>query len=113
MLPSKNRLEKKYFKPLFLRGKKSSYPYFNLIYRKENDKKDSKAGFVVSSSVSKSSVVRNKLKRRAREVVFKLFDSFEDSRLIIFLFKKEALNLSFDGLKKEIIRALHELKLIK
>lgn len=112
MLPLKNRLEKKCFKLLFFGGKKISSVNFNLIY-KQNDQEVSKAGFVVSSSVSKYAVERNKIKRRAREIIRRTLNEFKSPYLIIFLFKKEVLKLDFNEFRKEIIRALTEAKLIK
>lgn len=112
MLSSKNRLEKKYFKQTFTKGKRFPCVYFNIFY-KESGEEEVKIGFVVPSSVAKKAVLRNKIKRRAREILRMLLNDFKNPYLIVFLFKKDVLKLSFKELKKEIESVLSYSGLIK
>jgi len=69
MLPEINRLKKeKDFKDIFDKGKgfKQDSLYLKI---KNNDLEFSRFGFVISKKVSKKAVVRNKIKRRLREIL--------------------------------------------
>lgn len=69
MLPKENRLKKKKdFENVFKRGKgvKENFLFFKWT---NNNLKESRFGFVVGKKFSKKAVVRNRIKRRIREVV--------------------------------------------
>lgn len=69
MLFRENRLKnKKDFEKIFEQGKgfKQDFLFLKII---ENNLKKARFGFVVSKKVSKKAVVRNKIKRRLREIV--------------------------------------------
>ena len=105
MLPKKNRLEREYFRPLFQKGKRINFDSFTLIYSDYGVFKENKFGIVVSSTVSKKSVLRNKLKRRARMIILKLSESFVVPRGIVIVFKKQVLAFSFCEIECEIKNA--------
>lgn len=69
MLPKENRLKKKKdFDNVFKngRGYKEDFLYLKII---GNDLKNSRFGFVIGKNFSNSAVVRNKMRRRLRELV--------------------------------------------
>ncbi len=69
MLGKENRLRrKKDFEEIFKKGRsfKESFLVLKIL---KNNLKVSRFGFVVSQKVSKKAVVRNKIKRRLREIV--------------------------------------------
>jgi len=69
MLPKANRLKKgKYFKKVFEEGRgfKEGPLYLKI---KENNLAHSRFGFTINKRVSKKAVVRNRIKRKLREVV--------------------------------------------
>src|SRR3989344_862732 len=69
MLPKTNRLRKeKDFGKLFKKGK-SFKEGFLILKIVKNDLKESRFGFIVSQKVSKKAVLRNKVKRRLRDIV--------------------------------------------
>lgn len=69
MLPKANRLKKKKdFEQVFKQGKGFKEDFLFLKIKK-NDLKESRFGFIVSQKVSKKAVLRNKVKRRLREVM--------------------------------------------
>ncbi|XOB42754.1 MAG: ribonuclease P protein component [Candidatus Nealsonbacteria bacterium] len=69
MLAQLNRLKKKKdFEKVFKLGKGIKLGFIALKINKNNFK-NSRFGFVVSLKVSKKAVVRNKVKRRLREIV--------------------------------------------
>lgn len=108
MLPKKRRLAKKDFIFLFSKGKRAAFPAFNLIYAESGKNGKKKIGFIVSSNVSKKSALRNKLKRRARAIIYRHLKKISEQCFLAFIFKKEALNLSFSELEKEMAAALNE-----
>lgn len=68
MLPKINRLKKKKdFERVFKKGEgyKEDFLYLKII---KNNLKNSRFGFVVSKKFSKKAVIRNKIKRRLREL---------------------------------------------
>jgi len=69
MLPKINRIKKKKdFDEIFKKGKISRGN--SLIFKfKKNNLKESRFAFVVSLKVSKSAVVRNKIRRRMSEII--------------------------------------------
>ena len=113
MPAAKYRLERKSFKLLFGVGKKIFSPDFNLTYLKNGGYDNGKIGFVVSSALSKKSVVRNRLKRRARAIIFKHLKDFVGSFAAVFVFKKRCLNFSFGELEKEMVASLKKAGIIK
>lgn len=69
MLKKENRLKKKKnFEKIFKKGK-SFKSDFLIVKINENNLNRPRFGFVVSKKVSNKSVVRNKIKRRLREIV--------------------------------------------
>ncbi|HOK00650.1 MAG TPA: ribonuclease P protein component [Candidatus Paceibacterota bacterium] len=71
MLPLNNRLKKKKdFEEVFKNGKSYKENSLQLKFL-ENNLKTSRFGFVVSKKFSKKAVVRNKIKRRLREIIRK------------------------------------------
>lgn len=69
MLPKKNRLKKKKDFEKVLKKGKGFKEDFLILKVKKNRLKELRFGFIVSQKVSKKAVVRNKIKRRFREVV--------------------------------------------
>jgi len=69
MLTKTNRLRKeKDFEKLFKKGKsfKNGFLILKIV---ENDSKESRFGFIVSQKVSKTATLRNKVKRRLRDII--------------------------------------------
>lgn len=85
-----------------------SSPIFNAKI-KEGGRGASRALFIVSASVSKRAVDRNRLKRRAREIVRERLRGRSGISLAVF-FKKDAEKLSFGELKEDLLRFLTKLK---
>ncbi len=87
MLPKNNRLKnKKDFDRVFKEGSGFKNNFLALKAVKNNINA-SRFGFVVSQKVSKKAVVRNKIKRRLREIVKKKLDTVKkgiDVVLIVF-----------------------------
>lgn len=111
MLPKKNRLEKKFFRPLFQKGRKINFDGFTLVYSERGVFKENKFGIVVSLAVSKKSVLRNRLKRRTRAITLKLLNKFTAPRGIIIVFKKQSLAFSFRDLEANLTDAFNKARI--
>ncbi|MBL7156084.1 MAG: ribonuclease P protein component [Candidatus Pacebacteria bacterium] len=69
MLYKENRLRlKKDFEKVFKNGK-GFHQDFLFLKLLGNDKKQTRVGFVVSKKISNKAVIRNKVKRRLREII--------------------------------------------
>ena len=69
MLPKINRLrEEKDFDKIFKKGKnfKNSFLILKVL---QNNLKENRFGFIISKKVSKKAVLRNKIKRRLRDII--------------------------------------------
>lgn len=68
MLPKKNRLKKKDFEKVFKtgRGLKEDFLFLKTV---KNNLKESRFGFIIPQKISKKAALRNKIKRRLRELV--------------------------------------------
>lgn len=110
MFSKKNRLDRKSFKQIFKHGRRKCFPGFNLLFLKDENLKNSKIGIIISSSVFKKAVSRNKLKRRTRSVISDFLKHEELKYGLIFIFKKEGAFFSYTVLKKEIEKSLKLLK---
>lgn len=77
------------FRSLFLRGRRIQSPFFHLVWQK-NGLSCPRFAFVASKAVSKRAVVRNRLRRRAREWYRKRSELFNVPVDVAIIFKKEA-----------------------
>ncbi|MBI5138848.1 MAG: ribonuclease P protein component [Candidatus Vogelbacteria bacterium] len=82
-----------------------------LVKSTKTENEGSKFAFVVSSSVEKTAVGRNLIKRRARAIVARLLPNLKDGHTIMFIFKKPAVLATFDELKRDIEGVLTKLGL--
>lgn len=69
MLAEKNRLKKKKDFEAVFKKSKTFKEGFLILKTTENNDKESRLGFVVSQKISKKAVIRNKIKRRLREII--------------------------------------------
>ncbi len=64
--------------------------------------KDLKFGTIISKKISKKAVERNKIKRRLMEVLGRNLEKFDEGKRILFLAKKEVLDIKPEGIEKEL-----------
>lgn len=83
-----------------------------VIKFKVNREKTSKVAFVVSTKVDKRAVLRNKLARRMREIVQSLLPDMKVGYSVLIIAKKQALELDFLTLKKQILFAFAKTKIL-
>jgi len=112
MLPKINRLtKKKDFDVVFKNGEsiKSDFLIFKVL---KNNLQESRFGFVVSKKVSPKAVVRNKVKRILREVVFSQLENIKKPADIIIITLPQIKKKEFLEIEKTIINSFKKLKLI-
>ena len=100
-MEKENRLKKrKQFNWTFKHGQKCYSKNLILVYN-SSWAKEYKVGFSVTKKVGKA-VVRNKVKRRLKEVVRKFKNNIAPKHTLIFIAKPEVVNISFDEIVCEV-----------
>lgn len=108
MLPKRYRLRKNIeFVATYAQKKYVSNAYFTINIGKTKPTEDyiSKAAFVVSKKIDKRAVVRNKIKRRMREVYKELLienPSFSKWMSMIFTAKADVKDIDFQKFRQEL-----------
>lgn len=106
MLPKKNRLRKKKDFEEGLRNGKGFKEDFLILKTKKNKLKEIRFGFIVSQKVSKKAVVRNKIKRRFREVAKEMTKRIIENTDIILIALPGTETKDFQEIKKVIEKLL-------
>jgi ribonuclease P protein component len=115
MLAAEHRLRhKKDFETTFTKGLKAYGQGLGLRYTKRY-KPDvpTRFGFIVGTKVSKESVVRNRLKRRMREVVRAFIARVPVGFDVVITAFPEGKDLDFAGVKAEIEKMLTKATLLR
>lgn len=100
-MKSENRLRKrKHFNYIYKNGESRFSSVLQMVFIK-NKIKPFKVGFSVSKKIGKS-VVRNKVKRRLREIVRAYTNNINQNYNYIFVAKKGIEEKSFEELKQEV-----------
>ena len=111
MLPKINRVnQEKEIKRLVKTGKTFFLPQLVIKYL-DNKEDIVKVGFIISTKVDKKAVVRNLLARRLRKIAQELLPDIKTGHSILVIAKKQALELNFEELKKQLIFAFTKTKL--
>lgn len=101
MLKQKYRVRKqKEYDEIFARNQKLRSTNFMVLVHFNDKLKTPKFGIIVSSKVG-NAVVRNKVKRRIRELIHSNIDSFQANAEYVFITFPQISNLDFPTLKTE------------
>lgn len=110
MLKRSYRLRKdRDFQKLYRTGRRYTTDHF-VIYYLPSSFEYTQVGFVVSKKVSKSAVVRNKLRRRATAIIEEYYPNFSQTLTIIVLIRKDFSLISPAELQKEMNRLIGGIK---
>jgi ribonuclease P protein component len=101
-----NRLKNREYDAVFERGKRVKSDFFDLIAL-EGRSGPRKVGIVVSKKVGKA-VVRNRVKRRIREILRQEVGLFVDGVHIAVVVKPSAVGLRYGDLKDAVTGTLRE-----
>ncbi len=106
MLPKENRLTKsRDFDAVYKKGRFFGTKFFGLKYM-ENGLAATRAGFVVSTKISKSAVKRNRLKRQMREVFRLNLDKIKPGMDISIITKPGAAGMEYNDIERDLLFAL-------
>jgi len=113
MLPKENRLKKeKEFEAVFKGGRTIKGKSVFLRYLINGTDK-TKVGFVVSKKISKLAVVRNKAKRRMRDIVRLKKDGLKEGLSIVIISLPSITKLKYKEIKEDLENLLSKEELIK
>lgn len=96
------------FKKVYSKKNVNGNKTFTIFYKKNNLNKK-RVGFVITKKIG-NAVVRNKIKRRLREIYRLNFDVVSDRYDYILIVKNEAVNLSYKDLEKSFIHIFKKVK---
>lgn len=112
MLPKLNRLKKrKDFERVLGRGilLREDFLFLKKI---ENNLSFSRIGFIVSQKISKKAVIRNRIKRRLREIIRLNLPIIKSGYDFVFFTKKGIEDKQFSEIKNEVEKLIKRAKLI-
>jgi ribonuclease P protein component len=113
MLPKKHRLKKKKdFEKVIKKGKGARGDFLNLKFL-TNNLKVVRVGFVVGQKISKKATVRNRVKRRLREVMRINLKKIKPGYDLIFFTRKGIEEKNFWEIKEIVEQLLKKAKLLK
>lgn len=113
MLSKKNCLKKKKdFQKVIKEGKKIEKEFLVLKFSKNSLGDITRIGFVVSQKVSKKAFLRNKIKRRLREIVRDNLSNLKSGYDLIFFTKKAIKEKDFLEIEKIVKQILKQAKLL-
>jgi len=113
MLSKKYRLQKdKDFDLVFKKGKNLGSEFLFLKLRK-NGLEISRFGFILSKKISKNATVRNKIKRRLREIIRKKLNDIKPGFDVVIGTKIGVIDKSYPEMKRQVEELLKKSKLIK
>ena len=113
MLPKQNRLTKtKEINKVFQNGK-ARYDNVLSVKALKNNLKDIRFVILVSNKVSRKAVVRNKIKRRIREIIRSQLPDLKNGYDCMLISLKPIVKLNYDQIKKSIIDHFKYLGLYK
>ncbi|PLX25140.1 ribonuclease P protein component [Candidatus Parcubacteria bacterium] len=112
MLAKANRLHlDNDIKRLLKSGKTFFLPQYIIKFTHNKDQKQPKIGFVVSNKVDKRAVKRNQVKRRLREAAREMLPRINNEYSLLIIAKKEALELEYKDVKKQLDFAFSKMKI--
>lgn len=109
MLPKENRLKKRNdFKKIHQQGK--SILKGKLILRFLPAEGRNLIGIIVSKKVSKKAVVRNKIKRRIREIIRKNLEEIVSGYDFLILTKDKIKEIDYQEIKEQLFKVLERVE---
>ena len=112
MLSRKNRLSKKKdFDEIFKNGKSSFDGLLGVKMIKKEKQEFSRFGIIVSSKISKKAVIRNKIKRRIRNIIAKKYFNSANVKDVIIITLPGILNKKYSEIEKSLCAHFKKLKI--
>jgi len=112
MLPQNNRLAKtKDFENIYKKGRNFFTKILGIKYTK-NELNITRIGIVISQKISKKAVIRNKIKRRLREILRLRLKTIIKGYDVVILTRKGIEDCTYEELEKNIDYAFKKTHLI-
>ena len=111
MYPKENRLRKKKDFEQVWQAKKSAYLKFLGMKIVENHQNNTRFGVIISNKISKKAVIRNKIKRRIRNIVTKEKDKIKKGWDVVIIGQPAIIEAGLSEIKNEIRQIFTKLKL--
>lgn len=112
MLSKQYRLQKdKDFELVFKKGRIISNEFLFLKFVK-NNLAVSRSGFIISKKISKNATVRNRIKRRLREIIRKRLDNIKAGFDIIIVAKPRIVNKDYLEIREGVEELLRKVGLL-
>ena len=103
MLKKRNRISKRSeFEEIRKEGVFCGFSRFFGVLVLDKKDKELKFGTIISKKISKKAVERNKIKRRLMEVLGKNLEKFDEGKRVLFLAKKEVLEIKPKQIELEL-----------
>lgn len=113
MLSKEYRLsDKKDIEWVFKKGYSCSHQYIRLKMAR-NRKKNPRFAFVVSNAVSKRAVIRNKIRRRMRAIIFQNLSKIKENFDVTIMASPQALHKNYKEIQQTLQELLLKSRLIK
>lgn len=112
MTTPKRRFKKADFNNLFKKGKTIAGELVFLKFRR-NSIKNSRFCFVVNLKTSKKATVRNKIKRRLKDIIRNNLDNIKSGFDVAIIAKSEIVNNKYRRIKEEVESLIEKTKLYK
>ena len=113
MLAKENKINTQLFKDVLNKGKFYNFTFFSTKFLRLTEESESKFAFVAPKKAFRKAVLRNLIRRKSYNIIKNARKNIIPSTAVIFFFKKEASDLDFSDLEKEIIFSLKKMKLLK
>ena len=105
-------LKKNYeFRRLYNKGKSAATPYV-VVYAKRTGRDENRLGITVSNKIGKA-VVRNKVRRRLREIYRLHEGEMQRGYDLVFVARGRSVNAEYVQLEQAVLKACRQLKVIK
>ena len=112
MLSPKNRLNKKKdFDKVFKKGRSNFDGLLGVKMIKKNKQEFSRFGVIVSSRISKKAVVRNKIKRRIKNIIAKKYFNNTNTKDVVIISLPGVFNRNYNEIEKSLCAHFKKLKI--
>lgn len=113
MLPKLNRLtQEKDIKRVMTRGRAFFVKEFGIKSIRKQSNLLSKVGIIVPKKLTRTAVLRNRIKRQVRHIFLKRINQIQPGYDIVFMARPDFLKLKFDEMEEKIISVLKRIKLL-
>ena len=114
MLAKQHRLKKdKDFELVFKKGKAFNGKFLFLKVIKRNNLEVSRFGLIVGTKISKKATIRNKIKRRLRDVIRKKLEDIKPGFDVVIGAKTRIVDKSYQDIKEELEGLLEKTGVLK